>query len=91
LTAAWGEACFRTRQVRPDSTPSITAAIESIEADGDRIKIGEAMGERHKVRSFYNDMLAPFLTTATMATTAQMKILSPLLIGNLPPKTALRA
>jgi hypothetical protein len=39
--------------------PSIASAIEAIEANGDRDKISAAMGDKHKVRSFYNNILDP--------------------------------
>lgn len=45
--AAWG------------SLNEISKAIESIEADGDVKIISKAMGERHKVRNFYNNIYDP--------------------------------
>ena len=41
------------------SLPSITNAINALEANGDRDKISAAMGTAHKVRSFYNNILDP--------------------------------
>ena len=46
-TAGWG------------GLDQIGAAVEALEADGDRNKISEAMGVKHKVRSFYNNILDP--------------------------------
>jgi hypothetical protein len=44
---------------RPPALPAMTAAILALEANGDRAKISDAMGEQHKVRSFYNNILDP--------------------------------
>lgn len=41
------------------SFPNIAGAVEIIEANGDRVKISGALGERHKIRSFYNNILDP--------------------------------
>ena len=41
------------------STPAIAAAVQSLESKGKRSVISEAMGEAHKVRSFYNNILDP--------------------------------
>jgi len=41
------------------SVTAIANAIKSIEANGDRTKISAAMGDAHKVRSFYNNILDP--------------------------------
>ena len=41
------------------STPAIAAAVESMESKGDLKIISEALGEKHKVRSFYNNIAAP--------------------------------
>jgi len=41
------------------SLPSITNAVKALEANGDRDKISAAMGNAHKVRSFYNNILDP--------------------------------
>jgi hypothetical protein len=38
---------------------NIAGAIEIIEAKGDRTKISEALGTKHKIRSFYNNILDP--------------------------------
>jgi hypothetical protein len=42
-----------------NSIPPIVHAIISLESGGDRDIISPAMGERHKVRSFYNNILDP--------------------------------
>lgn len=41
------------------STPAIAAAIESMDSKGDLKVISAALGEKHKVRSFYNNIIAP--------------------------------
>jgi hypothetical protein len=41
------------------SLPEIAKAIESIKAANDPSRISELMGEKHKVRNFYNNILAP--------------------------------
>jgi hypothetical protein len=41
------------------STPAIAAAVESMDSKGDLKAISEALGEKHKVRSFYNNIIAP--------------------------------
>jgi hypothetical protein len=41
------------------TTGSIANAIISLESGGDRDKISPAMGNQHKVRSFYNNILDP--------------------------------
>jgi hypothetical protein len=41
------------------STPAIVSALKSLESNGDRDVISEAMGNKHKVRSFYNNILDP--------------------------------
>ena len=41
------------------STPAIAAAIECMDSKGDLKVISEALGEKHKVRSFYNNIAAP--------------------------------
>ncbi len=41
------------------STPAIAAAIEAMDSKGDLKVISEALGEKHKVRSFYNNIAAP--------------------------------
>lgn len=46
-TATWG------------ALDAVTAAVQALEADGDRNKISDAMGGAHKVRSFYNNILDP--------------------------------
>jgi hypothetical protein len=38
---------------------NIANAVKAIEADGDRDKISDAMGAKHKVRSFFNNILDP--------------------------------
>ena len=54
---------------------NIAAAVMALEANGDRKIISEAMGEAHKVRSFYNNFVDPFsdnddVTIDTHATAA---------------------
>jgi hypothetical protein len=44
---------------RPPALPALTAAVMALEANGDRATISRAMGEQHKVRSFYNNILDP--------------------------------
>jgi predicted ABC-type ATPase len=41
----------------------ISNSIECAESNGDLKKISEALGERHKVRSFYNNIVAPRAST----------------------------
>lgn len=41
------------------SIPSISSAVRSLEANGNRSIISAAMSDEHKVRSFYNNMLDP--------------------------------
>lgn len=41
------------------SLVEIRKAVESIEANGDLTKISPLMGEEHKVRNFYNNIVAP--------------------------------
>jgi hypothetical protein len=41
------------------STPAIAAAVESMDSKGDLKVISAALGEKHKVRSFYNNIVAP--------------------------------
>lgn len=41
------------------STPLIADAVSALEANGDRDKLSDLMGEGHKVRSFYNNILDP--------------------------------
>jgi 8-oxo-dGTP pyrophosphatase MutT (NUDIX family) len=41
------------------ATPSIVNAIAAFRSGGDNAKLGDAMGEKHKVRSFYNNILDP--------------------------------
>lgn len=41
------------------SNPAIINAIDALESGGDHRKISLAMGDRHKVRSFYNNILDP--------------------------------
>jgi hypothetical protein len=38
---------------------AISNAVEALEANGDRATISRAMGDMHKVRSFYNNILDP--------------------------------
>ena len=42
-----------------NSTGAVGNAVAALRADGDREKIGVAMGEKHKVRNFYNNILDP--------------------------------
>jgi thioredoxin reductase len=44
------------------SADIISGAVMAIESGGDRNLISDALGERHKVRSFYNNALDPFST-----------------------------
>jgi hypothetical protein len=41
------------------STSSIANAVAAFHSGGDHRKLSDAMGERHKVRSFYNNILDP--------------------------------
>jgi hypothetical protein len=41
------------------SNKMIENALQALESNGDRNVISEAMGEKHKVRSFYNNILDP--------------------------------
>ena len=41
------------------SLPAITNAVKALEANGDPAIISESMGNAHKVRSFYNNILDP--------------------------------
>ena len=41
------------------SLNEIAKAIQAIESGGDHAKINELMGQQHKVRSFYNNILSP--------------------------------
>jgi len=41
------------------SLNEIAKAIQAIESGGDHAKINELMGEQHKVRNFYNNILSP--------------------------------
>lgn len=41
------------------SIPSIASAVMALESGGDRNVLGDAMGDMHKVRSFYNNILDP--------------------------------
>jgi len=41
------------------SLPEIAKAIESIKSANDPTRISELMGEKHKVRNFYNNILSP--------------------------------
>jgi len=43
-----------------NSNGAVANAVESLLANGDRLRIGNAMGNRHKVRSFFNNKLMPF-------------------------------
>ena len=49
-TAAW------------QALPMMVNAINALESEGDRDKISDAMGDEHKVRSFYNNILDPAST-----------------------------
>jgi hypothetical protein len=49
-TASWGKMATLAR------------AVEVFDAKGDREKISKLLGNKHKVRSFYNDILDPFST-----------------------------
>jgi len=42
------------------SIPEIAKAVGAIESGGDRAKLSKLMGERHKVRNFYNNILSPY-------------------------------
>ena len=44
---------------RWQSTPAIESAVQILQANGDPEKISEALSEKHKVRSFYNNILDP--------------------------------
>ncbi len=46
-------------KARPQSTINMANAVEAIEAKGDRDKISPLLGDKHKVRSFYNNILDP--------------------------------
>src|SRR5215469_11182352 len=42
-----------------NTTKSVANAVTALESGGDRDKISPAMGDKHKVRSFYNNILDP--------------------------------
>jgi hypothetical protein len=41
------------------SIPEIAKAVGSLESNGDRSKLSKLMGEQHKVRNFFNNILSP--------------------------------
>ena len=42
-----------------NTTDAVAGAVMALEANGDRVEIGAAMGEVHKVRNFFNNILDP--------------------------------
>jgi lambda family phage portal protein len=47
-------------KLRWQSLKNVSNAIQAIEANGDREKISPLLGDKHKVRSFFNNFLDPF-------------------------------
>ena len=54
-----GETVGRVSKAGWNNTKMIGAAVASLEANGDRIKISAALSQVHKVRNFYNNILDP--------------------------------
>lgn len=62
------EGTFGDVRTKKDGTPTVTGwgsipeiarAVGSLESNGDRSKLSKLMGEQHKVRNFFNNILSP--------------------------------